>query len=81
MRTQIIKLIIFLIAISLHLSTELNAQGRSQVRPSRNGEVPSQNRGAAGVPIDGGASALLVAGAAYGLKKLIDSRRKRKEIE
>ncbi len=33
------------------------------------------------VPIDGGASALLAAGAAYGLKKLRDTRNKKNESE
>ena len=66
------------------------APGFSKERPGRNNEAPGHNfrrpgdrpgrghdRGATGVPIDGGAGILLAAGAAYGLKKMRDYRRKR----
>ncbi|WP_400190465.1 PID-CTERM protein-sorting domain-containing protein [Hymenobacter sp. B81] len=53
----------------LPASTSLLAQGN----PGSGGPQPGQPTA---VPLDGGASLLLAAGAAYGLKKLRDARRR-----
>lgn len=69
----------FILSVLLFTNTlELAAQGRSNERPYNSGNVPGRNKGATGVPIDGGAGLLLAAGAAYGLKKLNDFRNKAK---
>lgn len=81
MKKIVISLISILAFALVNLPTEINAQGRSQERPGRSGDAPRQNKNATGVPIDGGASVLLAAGAAYGLKRLIDYRNQNRKKE
>ncbi|WP_371927372.1 PID-CTERM protein-sorting domain-containing protein [Pontibacter sp. HSC-36F09] len=71
---SVLTLLIFLFTTTF----DVTAQGSSNDRPGRSGDAPGRNRGATGVPIDGGIGALLAAGAAYGLKKLNDHRSTRR---
>ncbi|MFD2786195.1 PID-CTERM protein-sorting domain-containing protein [Hymenobacter rubripertinctus] len=59
----------FLLLPLLLVSTALLAQG-----PGPGGPIPNQPNQPTAVPIDGGASLLLAAGAAYGLKRLRQHR-------
>ncbi|WP_245905010.1 PID-CTERM protein-sorting domain-containing protein [Pontibacter mucosus] len=77
MKTLIIKSVFTLLFLVSCFSSDLFAQGRSQDRPGKSGQAPGRNKGATGVPIDGASGVLLAAGAAYGLKKLMDSRKQK----
>ncbi|MBC6609123.1 hypothetical protein H8B13_20055 [Hymenobacter sp. BT188] len=52
-----------------------NAEGSNPNNGNQGNDKPNGNAGGTGVPLDGGASLLLAAGAAYGLKKIRDTRR------
>ncbi|PVY38691.1 PID-CTERM protein-sorting domain-containing protein [Pontibacter virosus] len=69
--STVITLVIFLFTATI----DVVAQGRNIDRPSRNGDTPGRNKGATGVPLDGGVAVLLTAGTAYGIKKLRDYRK------
>ncbi|WP_299823035.1 PID-CTERM protein-sorting domain-containing protein [uncultured Pontibacter sp.] len=80
MKMFILKSVLFLGVVAITATTDTVAQGRSNDAPGRSGGAPGNSGNApghnkpSGVPIDGGASILLAAGAAYGLKKMRDYR-------
>ena len=63
------KLLLLTIAVVFVSFTSVMAQGGPPPPPHRNGPVP--------VPVDGGASLLLIAGGAYGVKKMRAIKAKR----
>ena len=77
MKSSIIKSIAIVCAFLLFTISESAAQRNNNGKGGGKGKGNDKPKGGTtGVPIDGGASVLLVAGAAYGLKKLRDQYRK-----
>ena len=86
MKKTVRRCVFMTITLALLCTLDAAAQGRSNEAPGRSGTVPGNSGNApghnkeskSGVPIDGGASILLAAGAAYGLKKMRDHRNRSK---